>query len=148
MQRLWDKVQKRGENECWPWLGATDTYGRGRININRKAIIPTRLILELEGFPEPEAPNNKALHQPGCSPGCCNPKHLRWGSQKDNMQDKILNGKSRHSFGAAARKSHLTDDDVYAIRASNETLKWLSRRYGVSERSIWDIKKRRSWSHI
>jgi len=42
----------------------------------------------------------------------------------------------------------ITEEDVLAIRASNESGRQLAAMYGVSPQSITDIRKRRSWKHI
>lgn len=55
---------------------------------------------------------------------CVNPKHLEYGTQGDNLNDR----KERHRY----RK--LTKDDVAEIRAllGTDTLAAIGRRYGVS----------------
>lgn len=148
MERFWDKVDIKADDECWPWKGAADNKGRGRINIKGKAVIVTHVALQLDNRPRPNPPFENALHNFNCHPSCCNPKHLRWGTQKENMQDKVLAGNSSHSFGTAKRKSNLTDQDVLDIRASTLTRSALAKLYNLSSRSIWEIAKRRSWRHL
>lgn len=50
--------------------------------------------------------------------------------------------------GESCYASKLTAQDVLDIRASTDTGKSLSEKYGVSQQSITDIRKRRSWKHI
>jgi hypothetical protein len=44
--------------------------------------------------------------------------------------------------------ARLTADDVLAIRASEETARAASERYGITPGGIRDIRNRRSWRHI
>lgn len=48
----------------------------------------------------------------------------------------------------AARSRNLTDDNVRAIRASQEPGRVLGERYGISVQTVCDIQKRRSWRHV
>jgi group I intron endonuclease len=56
--------------------------------------------------------------------------------------------RERKRLAAVKREGRLTDADVLAIRASGEAGAVLAKRYGVSYYTIWDIRKRRSWTHI
>ena len=147
--RLRGKFEQRGPDECWPWIAASDPRGYGRITVKGSCRLATHVILEASGRPRPPAPNDQALHRPDCHGSCSNPKHLRWGSQKQNMEDKVLRGTSRHKPGTfIGAKSTITEQDVRDIRISSLTLKDLAELYDMSERSVWDIKKRRSWSWV
>lgn len=148
-ERLEGKFERKGPDECWPWKAASDNYGRGRITVNRKVRVASQVILEASGRPRPNAPNDYALHNPRCLPSCSNPQHLRWGSQKDNVQDKILIGTSRHKPGSfQGVKSSLEPQDIRDIRKSTMTLTDLAELYEISSRSVWAIKKRKSWQWV
>lgn len=56
----------------------------------------------------------------------------------------------RNKRGAAgeARSKMLTDGDIRDIRASSETGVALAGKYGVSQQTITDIRKYRSWKHV
>ncbi len=56
--------------------------------------------------------------------------------------------RNKRGSRGAARSKNLTDDDVRAIRISDERTSALARRYGVSAPTICDIRKLRSWLHI
>lgn len=42
----------------------------------------------------------------------------------------------------------LTEDDVRAIRSSQEKDGRLAIQYCVSQQTIWEIRARRTWKHI
>jgi len=57
----------------------------------------------------------------------------------------------KRTGGTKGEKRHnaqLTESDVLVIRASGETGKSLSEQYCVSQQTICDIRKHRSWKHI
>lgn len=96
-ERFWAKVDKRGPDECWPWLGGTSD-GYGVIGVGRRAEgvkRATHIAWTLEhGVPLPDGMD--ALHK--CdNPPCVNPKHLFPGTQADNVKDMLAKG--RHSHG-------------------------------------------------
>ncbi len=57
--RFWSFVDRRGADECWPWLGSNDGHhGYGGFCLT------------------------------GDNPPCCNPNHLFAGSHADNAADR------------------------------------------------------------
>lgn len=99
-----------------------------------------------------------------CDVRCCvNPAHLFLATHAENMRDMVEKGRTVWSArrrqthfatrprGSAHSKTHLTDADVIAIRAtpsSEGVLKALSITYRVSKRAIWQIRARRTWKHL
>lgn len=88
-------VDLRDEGACWKWLGAKDTKGYGQLRVDGRNKLATHVSLELNGLPRPFY-GAFALHS--CdNPECTNPKHLRWGTQKENMQDAANRGRADRS---------------------------------------------------
>jgi hypothetical protein len=60
--------------------------------------------------------------------------------------------KGRHNpgrpVGETAGGSKLTNSDVMKIRESDDTVIMLSELYSVSRQCIYNVIKRRTWSHI
>lgn len=106
--RFWEKVEKRGPDECWYWKGADRKAAYGQLRVDGKAVLATHLALLLDGRPRPAGLN--ALHS--CdTPGCVNPAHLRWGTQKENSKDCFDRGRAcidglakGHAITQAARE--------------------------------------------
>jgi hypothetical protein len=84
------------------------------------------------------------------NPSCVNPAHLFLGDAQANVDDKMRKG--RHRYGHVTGETHgmakLTEEQVREILASDVPGKRLAKQYGVSDTTIYDIRKRRIWSHI
>ncbi len=94
-ERFWPKVDRRSPDECWPWLGTHADRGYGRFGLSdpRRNVPAHRLAGELY-YGETMSPELNALHS--CdNPPCCNPHHIRPGTQAENMADAIARGRHR-----------------------------------------------------
>ena len=75
LQRFWHYVDRRGDNECWPWL----RKGAGTAPmfcIDNTAVSALRIMYQL--YYGEEVPDDKALLRTCGARGfdCCNPRHL------------------------------------------------------------------------
>ena len=166
--RFWSRVEKRGPDECWPWVRGKNSAGYGVFCLKSEGRLrPTlahRISLALATRRWPDA---FALHS--CdNPACCNPRHLRWGTQKDNMQDAKLRlrmspppylwddpawrEKRRAACprGAEVHNSILTDEAVgriYVGRLSGRTAKAVALELGLPVSVVQDVYIGRSWRH-
>lgn len=92
--RFWSRVDQRGPDECWEWLGYRnpDGYGHLTLRIITESAYAHQLAFELANGYKSQL---WVLHS--CdNPPCCNPAHLREGTPKDNMRDSIERGRAAH----------------------------------------------------
>ena len=149
--RFWAKVDRSGGDEaCWPWIGARnpDGYGhlRGAGRVMRQA---THVVLEIAG--RPLLPGQIALHS--CdNPPCANPRHLRGGTQAENLSEMSDRGRSyRGGFpGEANGRAVLTEAAVAILRQRRSeglSLSRLAAMFGVSKSTVWSAVSGTSWRH-
>jgi DNA-binding XRE family transcriptional regulator len=152
MARYLSKVDRRGPNECWPWMAGTTTkFGYGSFKWKRSSGSDYAHVYTYEQFigPVPLPPNNVIRHT--CdNPPCQNPSHLINGTHADNIQDQLDRG--RNAFGERNGHAKLTENDVRVIRATYVpkmvTQQFLANQYGVSRETIKDVLLRKVWSHV
>lgn len=152
ISRFWRDVQRRGANECWPWVGQLGKPSRVNMLYGRFAMLSDgktksyrshRFVWMLMRGPIPDGMN--VLHR--CdNTKCCNPEHLFLGSQHDNIED--MKRKNRQARGENNVKAKLTEADVREIRASTETTSALAKRYGVHYTTMVKVRDGRFWSHV
>lgn len=144
MDRIWPKVEKKGSEDCWLWVGKTQTkFGYGMVSIptgksgSKRSLVTSvhRVIYENEIGP---ILKGQVVRHSCDNPACCNPKHLCVGTQKDNIRDAISRG--RNTFGEKHPMAKLTNEEICAIRLSNRPYYEIAKRFGVSPSTISLIK--------
>ena len=83
------------ETGCWEWQRATSSKGYGRVKQKGSLMLPYRLVAVGAGLLTEAAgddPNCLILHE--CdNPSCCNPDHMKVGTQSENMKDCVARGR-------------------------------------------------------
>ena len=146
LARYWAKVDKRGDDECWPWTRSLSAGkdGYGHLNVDKVIYDSHRLTWILTYGEIPEGMH--VLHRCNFKP-CCNPKHLYLGTHQDNMADLKASG---HNFATRGR-ALITEDQVRSIRAevaSGVSQRAIAQRLGMDPSSISDLVRRKSWKHV
>lgn len=145
-------VAHADSDSCIPWPFGKGVRDYGRVRYQGTHRLATHVVLILSGQPRPAAPNDQALHS--CdTPSCCNPRHLRWGSVADNMNDRDgrQRGQTPDTKGEAHGRAKLSDDDVRNIRrylAQGATQRAIGELYGVAPSVISRIKTGKRWAHV
>lgn len=133
--RFWAKVDKRGPDECWSWLGASNA-GYGLISDGTgKHLRATRasIIIHYGSFD-----NSLVVCHKCDNPPCVNPDHLFLGTLKNNMQDM-------HSKNRGYAKLTIQQREEIARRYVRGTphvpgnSRELAEEYGVSTSRIQGI---------
>lgn len=106
-ERFWPKVDKRGPDECWPWLAALHEYGYGMISVGGKKggmRRAHRIAYELEVGPIPEGLDLDHLCR---NRRCVNPAHLEPVTRRENLV------RGEGFVGVHARKTHCPQGHPY-----------------------------------
>jgi HNH endonuclease len=138
---FWAKIDRRGPDECWPWIGGRRVREYGGAWFEGKRQVASRVAFFLAHGRWPD----NARHS--CdNPPCCNPAHIIEGDQQANMDDKVARG--RQSRGEALKQSKLTAETVRKIRGSPLDHEMAALAYGVDSSTICRIRNRRTWRHV
>lgn len=153
-QRLLDRTSPRPDaSGCLLWIGTQDQRGYGLLHYKdggrqrqlRASRCVVMLALGAETYEDVRLlPSWLDVCHTCDNPPCVNPEHLFIAPREMNMHDKVMKGR--------ARKCHLTEGDVRAIREAYqpgvETQYSLARRFGVSQNTIGRIVHRLTWRHV
>lgn len=155
-ERLWAKVQKGKEDECWLWLGYRNQQGYGRVWLGNKGHYAHRVIYALAypGIISIRGPSSDTFLRHSCdNPGCCNPLHLLIGTHAENMQDKVDRCRqARWKKTEEAPNAKLLDDDVRWMRllykSKRATIRAIALLYDVSYCAAKNAISGRSYSEV
>lgn len=165
-ERFESKFERRGEDECWPWIAGLNSKGYGQFYLQRENTIAPRVAFALYKGPIP--PGLLVCHNcpGGDNPACVNPRHLWAGTITDNNRDKIAKGRAnmpsgeRHfsrthpektAKGTTLPQSKLTDDKVREIREramDGEDHPSIAAAFRVSRPTISRVVSRKFWRHV
>ena len=145
---FWGLVDSSGGVDiCWPWTGYLNKDGYGEYHWLGRMVGAHELAVTFTTG-EVRAPGLDTCHE--CdTPGCCNPRHLRFDTRLGNVADAVSRG--RHARGETAGAARLTEADVLMIRERAHrggTGRSLASEYGLSESAITEIIRGRRWPHV
>jgi hypothetical protein len=124
-----------GPDGCWEWQGSRHAKGYGRIGVEGHNLKTHRVTYTETFGPIPSGMH--ILHT--CdNPPCCNPAHLRLGSNADNVADKVSKG--RHGM-----KITPTQAEAIRVRIGTQTQRSLAREFGITQAMISRIKTGLAW---
>jgi hypothetical protein len=154
-ERFWCRVDKRGPDECWPWIGMLNQFGYGMLHIwhpeerrwGRR--VASRVAYEVSIGPIP--PGLFVCHH--CdNPPCVNPRHLFTGTSADNIADMYRKGRQNRPRGELASRARLTNQQVEEIRriyaTSHPKMATLAKQYGVGKTSILNAIRGRTFCDV
>ena len=130
---FWDKVDKKGIDECWNWTGCLAGKGYGYAWYCGKHISAHRLSWTIKNGLIPE--DMQILHK--CdNKKCVNPDHLYCGTHLDNVVDAI----ERSPTGSTTSKFNVNDIvNIRHLYSIGNTQQSLATKYNCSPSYIGKI---------
>lgn len=135
-------------DDCLKWPFKTYPDGRGQFHWEGKTNRAHRVMCKLRNGPPP-FPKAEAAHSCGKGhEGCVNPKHLRWATRQENVDDMVLHG--TRVRGAMNRMATVTEQQVRDIREIAEIMPkpFIAQEFGITRQQVNKIVSRRSWRHV
>lgn len=148
INRFWSRVEKKGPDECWPWLRYRQRQGYGQfwcgfpITASRFAYEATHGEGSANGFMVRHTCDN---------PPCCNPNHLILGTSQNNMDDKHQRGRARYIKGDECSWSKLSEKDIVVIKElikQGVVQRRIAEKFGVHPATICYVNRGGSWRHV
>lgn len=131
---------------CWLWTRSTSPGPKPpkpKAILGGRAFIGSRLAFLIYRGPIPEG--MLVCHR--CDlPLCVNPDHLWLGTNADNLAD--MKAKGRSAYGERCAQSKLTISDVQEIRSYSLGSVEAAKKFGVTKRTINDVRARKTWTFI
>ncbi|KKK73457.1 hypothetical protein LCGC14_2893630 [marine sediment metagenome] len=133
----------RKTKTCWFWEGSMnrEIAGYGQFRINGKRPVAHRISYELFVG---KIPKQMLILHSCDNTLCVNPKHLRVGTQKENMRDRDSRG--RNGLTKLTEKNVLEIRKIYASAKISQ--KKLALKFNVTQATISYIVLGKTWKHI
>jgi len=149
-RRSIDAAVTSDTDECIVWPHARFGDGYGRFRFHGKELSAHRAVLILVTGKDPA--DLEAAHDPEtCSDrGCINPRHLRWATHAENMDDILIAG-TRPTGGDAVFSNKVTEAQVHAIRAASAagaSSTEIAARFPISATQVRRIVRREQWGWL
>lgn len=143
LDRFYSHVAPPNANGCRLWLLKPAEDGYGWFSLGGRKVRAHVAALLLDGVVIPEG--QEACHR--CDvPMCVALAHVFPCTHPENIADRDARGRTMR--GTAHHLTHLTEDDVRAIRASLNPARTLAVMYGTDPKTIWRIRRRQTWKHV
>jgi DNA invertase Pin-like site-specific DNA recombinase len=147
---FWSRIDIKGDNDCWEWKLYKNKYGYGMTKIDGETIRSHRAIYQLT-HPD-ENIKTKVIRHICDNTSCCNPSHLKSGTQAENIQDMVDRNRNRGAVGSRNCKCKLSEEEVIKIRDlfknNNLFIIEISRQFNVSTTTIRKILEGISWKKV
>lgn len=148
LERFWHNIAKCSHTPyclycCWLWHGTINSYGYGMFSKNNRIHMAHRLSWEIHN--NATLPRRVLHHvvQHLCHTTlCCNPWHLTYSSQKENVYESIIIGRRWHKLSSAQVQ------EIRALRQQGVSVIALAQQFQVGRASIYSIINRKAWRHV
>lgn len=151
-ERIVAKVKKDDVTGCWLFNGSTSANGYGlifRYEVDEalkrrrpRTVYVHRFMAEHAHGPAPDG----AVVRHACdNRRCCNPDHLSYGTQSQNMADAVRRG--RFTRGRQHMHAKLTDEAAREIYLWTGPMVVMARKFDVAITTVSGIRNGYAWKH-
>lgn len=135
--RYWAKVDRRRDDECWPWTASTNSFGYGTFRGDGDQLAHRYAYRIAVGA----IPAGMVVCHRCDNPPCQNPGHLFLGAPADNIADMDVKGRRRSGIrrGEANPNARFTDEQVAemcAMYSAGSTQDEIAERFSTSQQVI------------
>lgn len=145
-EHFWARVDtSAGPDACWPYTGVVDSDGHGQFSIWTRGRAYTlkahRLAWTFTHGPVPRDPalrngDHGTIVRLSCgNRRCCNPRHLRLGTQQDSVRERVSRGRTTK----VGRRGLLTKEQKAELAAGMDCptpKRTFAERFGVGQHVI------------
>lgn len=133
------------EAGCWLWTGTCSNKGYGAIPLGKRGMKAKAHRVSWSAKNGP-IPDGLVVCHKCDTPQCVNPDHLFVGTVFDNNRDRRDKGGYIGNSGLAV----VSERDVVEIRDLEQAMTHseIAGHYGISQRNVSHICRRRSWKHV
>lgn len=128
--------------------GFESKYGYLRVHLkvdkNKNKRVPVHVLICSSFHGIKPSDNHEVRHLDGNRKNNL-PSNLAWGTKSENANDRSVHGLK---LGRHGNNQKLTEADVKLIRGSSESSASLASRYGVTDVTIRNIRKRKTWRNL
>lgn len=146
VEALFARYGVEASGECILLGAALDSHGYTIVHINGVRWSGHRYVAEHTLGP---VAGHVVMHD--CdTPRCVNPRHLRIGTQKQNIQDRVQKGRNGACRGESAPWAKLNAEQVNKVRrqfAAKRPRAEIMADFGISRTQLYRIANGESWRH-
>lgn len=140
-EQFWQRVEIKRPDDCWLFTGRKNQDGYGQIAYQCKTQNANRVSYIIANGP---IPKGMVVMHTCDNPPCVNPKHLKIGTQQQNIEDMVSKGRNRNGGGGAQNVlSVLTADQRAEIRKKFTGIKGqksaMALEYGCCVQTICNV---------
>lgn len=140
-------VERRGEDDCWPWRGPVFSDGYGMFSLWPRVVRASRYAWERANGRDLR--DGEVVRHSCDRPLCMNPAHLLVGSHLDNERDKVARGRqARGERHGMARYSADQIERVKALLAARVSRRAIAAETGVKLATIQTVATGRQWREV
>lgn len=152
--RFWAAVDRRGDDECWPWTKSlrnkNNPHGSyGAIKQGEKLLNSHCVSFAIH---HGEVPKGKIVLHSCDNRLCCNPKHLSAGTPGKNIKEMHERGRANMPIGERAWNVRITSEQARLILAVQIVTglgeRRIAKRVGIPYSTVKGVIARKNWRHI